>query len=106
MSSLCWPHANIFFDIELIHSALETLAMRTGRILVALIFLALIVPFQSAKCKAAPKSVQVSKGYILFNTSEYIFPIFNRMLTSVVQPQCQIGEFIIASAINLEHSQA
>nr|XP_016927969.2 uncharacterized protein LOC108008601 [Drosophila suzukii] len=32
--------------------------MRTGRILVALIFLALIVPFQSAKCKAAPKSVQ------------------------------------------------
>jgi len=76
MSSLCWPHANIFFDIELIHSALETLAMRTGRILVALIFLALIVPFQSAKCKAAPKSVQVSKGYILFNILSTCFLFF------------------------------
>ncbi|XP_017068826.1 uncharacterized protein LOC108106356 isoform X2 [Drosophila eugracilis] len=32
--------------------------MRTGRILVALIFLGLVDPFYSAKCKAAPKSVQ------------------------------------------------
>ncbi|XP_032571392.1 uncharacterized protein LOC6609132 isoform X1 [Drosophila sechellia] len=32
--------------------------MRTGRLLVALIFLGLIVSFRAAKCKAAPKSVQ------------------------------------------------
>lgn len=50
------------YDLELIHSTVEAIAMRTRRILVVVISLVCVFPSEAPKCKAAPKSVQVIFG--------------------------------------------
>eukprot|EP00099_Drosophila_melanogaster_P025682 NP_725385.1 Odorant-binding protein 50a, isoform A [Drosophila melanogaster] len=72
--------------------------MRTGRILVALIFLGLIIPFRAAKCRAAPKSVQ--NVHVCCSAPLPNWGVFNREChKSAIQASCRLDCDFNASSV-------